>query len=157
MVIRKATKEDAAVLAQNQVRMALESENIVLEYPMVKKGTDAYLADEHRGTAYIAEIDGKIAGSLLVTREWSDWRNAWIWWIQSVYTVPEFRRQGVYKALYSHLQELVHESEDVMGIRLYAAKTNVKALETYRKLGMTDEHYVTFEWLKDPDTFKPQP
>ncbi len=98
--------------------------NIVLEYPMVKKGTDAYLADEHRGTAYIAEIDGKIAGSLLVTREWSDWRNAWIWWIQSVYTVPEFRRQGVYKALYSHLQELVHESEDVMGIRLYAAKTN---------------------------------
>ena len=73
MVIRKATKEDAAVLAQNQVRMALESENIVLEYPMVKKGTDAYLADEHRGTAYIAEIDGMIAGSLLVTREWSDW------------------------------------------------------------------------------------
>ncbi|HOO69354.1 MAG TPA: hypothetical protein PLS52_04190, partial [Bacteroidales bacterium] len=74
-----------------------------------------------------------------------------------VYTVPEFRRQGVYKALYSHLQELVHESEDVMGIRLYAAKTNGTALETYRKLGMTDEHYVTFEWLKDPDTFKPQP
>ncbi|MFA5693612.1 MAG: hypothetical protein WC907_08345, partial [Acholeplasmataceae bacterium] len=61
-----------------------------------------------------------------------------------------------YKALYGHLQELVQQSENVMGIRLYAAKTNVNALETYRKLGMTDQHYVTFEWLKDPDTFKPQ-
>lgn len=156
MIIRKATKEDAAVLARNQVLMALESENIVLEYPMVKKGTDSYLKDETRGTAYIAEIEEKIAGSLLVTREWSDWRNAWIWWIQSVYTVPEFRRQGVYKALYRHLQELVQQSVDVIGIRLYAAKTNGNALETYRKLGMTDEHYVTFEWLKNPDTFKPQ-
>ncbi|MDD2538792.1 MAG: GNAT family N-acetyltransferase [Bacteroidales bacterium] len=156
MVIRKATKEDAAVLAQNQVRMALESENIVLEYPMVKKGTDAYLADENRGTAYIAEIDGKIAGSLLITKEWSDWRNAWIWWIQSVYTVPEFRRRGVYKALYRYLQDLVHRSDDVIGIRLYVARNNAKARETYRKLGMTDEHYITYEWLGDPDTFKPQ-
>lgn len=146
---------DAPTLAWNQVQMALESENIILDYQTVLKGTNAYLGDVNRGTAYIAQINGEIAGSLLVTREWSDWRNAWIWWIQSVYTVPKYRRKGVYKALYSHLQELVKSSEDVTGIRLYVAKNNPAAMETYRKLGMTDEHYTTFEWLRDPDTLKP--
>ena len=71
---------------------------------------------------------------------------------QSVYIIPEYRRQGIYKALYFHLQQLVRSSDDVMGIRLYAAKTNNRALEAYRRLGMTDEHYVTFEWMKDPAT-----
>lgn len=155
MIIRKATKHDATVLARNQVQMALESENIILDYQTVKKGTEAYLADDNKGTAYIVEIDGEIAGSLLVTREWSDWRNAWIWWIQSVYTTLPYRRKGVYKTLYSHLQELVRRSDDVIGIRLYVAKNNALAREMYRHLGMTDEHYTTYEWLKDSDTFKP--
>ena len=155
MIIRKATLTDAGVLATNQVHMALESENIMLDYQTVFQGTCAYLEDENRGTAYIAEVNGEIAASFLVTREWSDLRNAWIWWIQSVYTVPKFRRMGIYKALYTHLQELVKQSEDVIGIRLYVARNNPRAIETYRKLGMTDEHYTTFEWLRDPDTFKP--
>ena len=155
MNIRKATIKDADVLAANQVHMALESENIILDHQTVLVGTCAYLEDENRGTAYIAEIKGEVAASLLVTREWSDWRNAWIWWIQSVYTVPKFRRMGIYKALYNHLQELVKKSEDVIGIRLYVARNNPRAIEPYRRLGMTDEHYTTFEWLRDPDTFKP--
>ncbi|HPS24621.1 MAG TPA: GNAT family N-acetyltransferase [Bacteroidales bacterium] len=148
MIIRKATFQDAVTLAENQVRMAMESENMKLDYQTVIKGREAYLNDPGKGTCYIAQEDGQIAGSLMVTREWSDWRNGWIWWIQSVYVLPEFRRRGVYKALYEHLQKLVNESPDVLGIRLYAEKNNRKALAAYRSLGMSDDHYVTFEWMK---------
>lgn len=149
MNIRKATLQDAETLAANQVAMAMESEGMALDPATVKQGTLAYLTDESLGTAYVAEIDGRIVGSLLVTREWSDWRNAWVWWIQSVYVVPAFRGRGVYKALYSYLQQLVREREDVRGIRLYVDKNNQSARSVYYRLGMTHEHYVTYEWMKD--------
>ncbi|HHV39825.1 MAG: GNAT family N-acetyltransferase [Bacteroidales bacterium] len=149
MNIRKATLQDAETLAANQVAMALESEGMALDPGTVKQGTLAYLQDETLGTAYVAEKDGHMVGSLLVTREWSDWRNAWVWWIQSVYVVPSYRGQGVYKAMYSYLQQQVRRSKDVKGIRLYVDKENRTARNVYDRLGMSHEHYVTYEWMKD--------
>ncbi|NLA15631.1 MAG: GNAT family N-acetyltransferase [Bacteroidales bacterium] len=149
MIIRKAVLQDAETLARNQVAMARESEGLELDYITVYQGTLAYLKDETRGTAYVALADGQVVGSLLVTPEWSDWRNAWMWWIQSVYVLPKYRGKGVYKTLYAHLQQLVRESDRVRGIRLYVDKNNVPARNVYTRLGMTDEHYVTYEWMKN--------
>lgn len=149
MIIRKAVLQDAETLARNQVAMARESEGLELDYATVLKGTLAYLTDQTLGTAYVALVDNQPAGSLLVTPEWSDWRNAWVWWIQSVYVLPDYRGKGIYKALYAHLQQLVRESDQVRGIRLYVDKNNMPARNVYTRLGMTDEHYVTYEWMKD--------
>ena len=86
--------------------------------------------------------------SLLITKEWSDWRNGDFWWIQSVYVRPEFRRQGVYKQLYRHVQELAASDPRVCGFRLYVERENERAQETYRELGMKETHYLVFEELK---------
>lgn len=148
MNIRKATLQDAETLAANQVAMAMESEGMALDPATVKQGTLAYLTDESLGTAYVAETDGRIVGSLLVTREWSDWRNAWVWWIQSVYVVPAFRP----RRLQGSLQLFTATGTGAggrTGLRLYVDKNNLSARSVYHRLGMTHEHYVTYEWMKD--------
>jgi len=96
----------------------------------------------------VAEINREIVGSLLTTYEWSDWRNGTILWIQSVYVLKEFRRRGVYRNMYAHVKQEVLENENLNGIRLYADKANLTAHKTYQKLGMSPDHYITFEWLK---------
>lgn len=149
VLIRPAVPDDVPVMARYQVAMAMESEGMVLDYDTVRLGTLAILDDASKGTYYVAEKDGRLVGSLLITKEWSDWRNRWIWWIQSVYTVPDCRRQGVYSALYSYVKKKVEAADDISGLRLYADKNNVNAQRAYRQLGMTDEHYTTFEWMKN--------
>jgi GNAT superfamily N-acetyltransferase len=148
MIVRKATKDDWGAIVGFQLAMANETEGIALNRPTVEEGVNAALEDSTKGQYYIAEEDGKIAGSLLTTYEWSDWRNGTILWIQSVYVVPEFRRKGVYRSLYAHLKEQVLENKKLNGIRLYADKSNIAAHKTYQKMGMNHDHYVTFEWLK---------
>ncbi|MFW6257372.1 MAG: GNAT family N-acetyltransferase [Prolixibacteraceae bacterium] len=148
MIVREAAKEEYNCIVEFQLAMAIETEDISLDRATVEKGVKAVLADDTRGRYYVAEIEGRIAGSLLTTYEWSDWRNGTILWIQSVYVLPEFRRRGVYRNLYSHVKKMVLLDNRLNGIRLYADKSNKAAHETYRKLGMMDDHYVTFEWLK---------
>ncbi len=148
MIIRKADTPDIPALAACQVAMAKESEGMVLDLATVTCGIGAIVDDPGKGTYYLAFDIDKLAGMLLITREWSDWRNKWVFWIQSVYTLPAYRRKGIYTALYRYIQEMVLRSPDVCGIRLYADKNNVRAITTYRLLGMSDEHYATFEWMK---------
>lgn len=147
-MVRKAETKDLAFIVEFQLAMAKETEFIELQRSTVEKGVTAVLNDPSKGKYYVAEENGKVISSLLTTYEWSDWRNGTILWIQSVYVRPEFRRKGVYRKMYAHLKNLVLKSESLNGIRLYADKSNHIAHKTYRNLGMSPDHYVTFEWLK---------
>lgn len=148
MIIRKAEVHDIEQIVVFQLKMADETENIELDKTTVISGVSAVVADNTKGRYYVAELNSKVVGSLLTTYEWSDWRNGTILWIQSVYVLPEFRRKGIYRNLYSHLKQMVLENENLKGIRLYADKANETAHKTYQKLGMSPDHYITFEWLK---------
>lgn len=146
--VRPAQAEDAEFIIEAQIKMAFESEELKLDKKTVSLGVNAVFGDKHKGRYLVAEIEGQKAGALLIINEWSDWRNANVLWIHSVYVVPEFRKLGVYKSMYLHLKNEVQVSDDLAGIRLYVEKTNTKATAVYRKLDMTDEHYNLFEWLK---------
>lgn len=148
MIVRKAKTEDLKSILEFQIAMAKETENIELYRPSVEKGVAAVFNDLSKGQYYVAEFEEKIVGSLLTTFEWSDWRNGTILWIQSVYVLPQFRRKGIYRSLYSHVKELVLNNNNLNGIRLYADKSNHAAHKTYQNLGMSPDHYITFEWLK---------
>jgi len=147
IVIRKGNLDDLDTLVGFMIAMAKETEDLVLAPQVLKPGIEAALNDENKGIYYIAEIDGNIAGSLMTTFEWSDWRNAWVLWVQSVYTHPDYRGQGVYKSLYQNLVQKVDAGE-YAGIRLYVDKTNAPAQKVYEKLGMDGSHYHFYEWMK---------
>jgi len=148
MEVRIATLNDVDSIVDFQLKMASETEGVELHKPTVLIGVTAVVADISKGQYYVTEIDNKIVASLLTTYEWSDWRNGTILWIQSVYVLNEYRRKGVYRNMYSHIKKLVLENEKLNGIRLYADKSNFPAHKTYQKLGMSPDHYITFEWLK---------
>lgn len=148
LLIRNAIPNDAEQIALFQESMAWETEKLKLDALKIRSGINAVFEDASKGRYFIAEYEGQIAASLLVTYEWSDWRNSWVYWIQSVYVATEFRRKGVYSAMYRHVQNLVEQHSDVAGIRLYVEKTNKNAQTTYARLGMDDQHYQLFEWMK---------
>jgi len=148
MIVREATRNDIESIASFQVKMAAETEDFALDTDTVLAGVSAVVADNKKGRYYVTEIEGKVVASLLTTFEWSDWRNGTILWIQSVYVLPEFRRKGIYRNLYTHIKSIVQADKNLNGIRLYADKNNHPAQNTYRQLGMSAEHYVTFEWMK---------
>lgn len=146
--VRNACLNDREDIVNFQLEMARETEGIYLSPDILVPGVEAVLTDPAKGQYYVAEHNGQIVGSLLTTFEWSDWRNGTVLWIQSVYVIPSFRRKGIYSRLYTHVKELVIKDDHLKGIRLYADKTNVNAHQAYRKLGMSPDHYVTFEWMK---------
>jgi GNAT superfamily N-acetyltransferase len=139
--IRLATVCDAAIIADFNAAIAIETENLVLNHERLGKGTMALLADSTKGKYFLAEVNGKIAGQLMITYEWSDWRNATFWWIQSVYVLPEFRKHGIFRKLYEHVQSLAKTSGDVCGLRLYVDSSNTRAQQVYESLGMIHSHY----------------
>ncbi|WP_297800203.1 GNAT family N-acetyltransferase [Arenimonas sp. GDDSR-1] len=143
--IRPARAEDAALLARWAQAMALETENKILPDAEVRPGIARGIADPTLARYFVAERDGVPAGTLMFTFEWSDWRNGLWWWIQSVYVPPEFRRQGIYRALYAHVRALAQADAGVCGIRLYVEKDNRSARSTYQALGMQDAHYRIYE------------
>ena len=147
MRIRLATPADAGALIEFNAAMALETEGKELLPDVIGAGVHSLLADPAGGFYVVAEDDGPI-GSLMITKEWSDWRNGTFWWIQSVYVLPRFRRQGVYKALYRHVQELAVKDAKVCGFRLYVERENSRAQATYAALGMKQTRYLVFEELK---------
>lgn len=136
---------DIATIAQFQVDMALESEGTELDLEKVTLGVAAAVADEYKGTYIVARTeDGKAIGSLMLTREWSDWNNRWYWWIQSVFVTKEYRGKGVYRAMYEKVKTLAKE-QNITQIRLYVDKTNYPAQKVYQKLGMDECHYLLYE------------
>ena len=140
--------EDQAKIVDFQIAMAKETEGIDLERSIVKKGVQAVFEDDQKGKYYIAKVEEEVVASLLTTFEWSDWRNGFVYWIQSVYVTPEFRKKGVYKLMYRHIQDQVVNSQEVNGIRLYVDAENLPAQKVYTKLGMDGTHYRLFEWMK---------
>ena len=148
MNIRKAVLEDLEILVDFQYKMALESENLELDRVVLTEGVKNAVMDPNKASGYVAQENGTIIGSLMITLEWSDWRNGWVWWIQSLYVLPEYRQKGVFKQMYNYLQEVVKGRDDVKGIRLYVDQSNFRAQKVYQAIGMCGEHYTTYEWLK---------
>ncbi|VAW30173.1 hypothetical protein MNBD_BACTEROID07-1042 [hydrothermal vent metagenome] len=147
--IRTASEENREIIADFQIKMANETEDLILEKETLSEGVMHVLRDPEKGKYFIAEEAGKVVASLLVTFEWSDWRNKWVLWIQSVYVLPKYRKQGVFKNMYAHIKKWAADDSEIAGIRLYVDKTNRRAIDVYRKLGMDGEHYRLFEWMKE--------
>jgi ribosomal protein S18 acetylase RimI-like enzyme len=142
--IRVADLSDLSALVEHNLAMALETENLVLKKDIVEAGVLRVFQDTAKGFYLIAEINQQIAGSLMITFEWSDWRNEDIWWIQSVYIRPDFRKKGIYKKLYNSVKKMALES-GTGSIRLYVEQTNTQAKTVYLQLGMEHSHYNLFE------------
>ena len=143
--IRNAAMTDAVIIASNNSLMAEETEGRTLDPDIIGPGVAALLADPGKGRYWVAEAAGQIVGQLMVTYEWSDWRYGTLWWIQSVYIAPDFRRQGVFSALYHHVESLAAAEPDVCGLRLYVEDNNHRAQRTYEALGMVKPSYVVME------------
>ena len=143
--IQKATVEDIDTLVEFNRAMALETEGRSLPMDDVSRGVRAVFDSPEKGWYLIARHDGAPAGSLLVTPEWSDWRNADYWWIQSVYVRPEHRGKGIYKALHRRIEDLARKSEGVCGLRLYVDTDNSTAKTVYEKLGLAPSRYDMYE------------
>ncbi len=144
VIITQGRTEDIEVIAKFQVDMAMESEGALLDKETVTQGVTAAMNDENKGCYYVARVGEKIVGSLMLTREWSDWNNGWYWWIQSVYVAPEYRRQGVYKSMYQAVCKNAKE-QNVAQVRLYVDKTNTLGQKVYSSLGMQESHYQIYE------------
>ena len=145
IVVRRATLEDAGFLVRGNAHMARETENLSLDIDRLNSGVLAVFDDPRRGFYLVAEADGTRVGQMMVTYEWSDWRNGMFWWIQSVYTMPEFRRRGVFRALYAQAGALARQEGSVCGLRLYVEENNQLAQTTYRACGMHQTAYRIFE------------
>ena len=128
--------------------MAQETEGVALIPDVIRQGVRALVEDPARGFYLVAESGGQVVGSLMITTEWSDWRNGLFWWIQSVYVLPNFRRQGIYRKLYEHVKELADMESHVCGFRLYVENENITAQEVYNSLGMGEAPYRIYEELK---------
>ena len=145
IAIRMATKADLEVLVRFQIAMAAESEDKGLDENTLRDGIATALSSEDLALYILAEIAGKPVGTLMLTWEWSDWRNGRFWWIQSVYVTSAHRRLGVYSAMHHHVLSLASKDPTAAGIRLYVEKDNDDAQATYRHLGMVETHYRLFE------------
>ena len=145
IAVGRATTEDVAAITQFNIAMAAETEDLALDPQTVRAGVAAVVSDDRRGFYLVARSDGKAVGSLMITYEWSDWRNGNLWWIQSVYVVPSARKQGIFRLLYDNVMSLAQQSGDAAGVRLYVEKDNRSAQEVYRKLGMSETAYRVFE------------
>lgn len=145
MEIRLAEREDAAALVEFNQAMAIETEGKQLDPETLRKGVEAVFASSDKGFYVVAEDGGGIVGGLMVTFEWSDWRNGWFWWVQSVYVVPDARGKGLYSQLYDFVKKKADEQGGVCGFRLYVESDNLGAQRVYEKAGMKRSHYEMYE------------
>jgi len=142
--VRPATPGDLDTIVLGNMKLAEESENVRLDQATLRPGVAALLDGRAPGVYWVAELDGQVVGQLLVTYEWSDWRNCMVWWIQSVYVAQEARRKGVLRTLYAHLRGEA-QAAGAGGLRLYVDNTNTPAQAAYAALGMKGDHYRVFE------------
>lgn len=149
VTVRKASAGDANSLVEFNIAMAMETEQKTLNRSRIEPGVKAVFDHPEYGFYLVAESGDRIVGSLMVTSEWSDWRNSLFWWIQSVYVIPEFRRKGVYRTMYRAIKVMADEQEGVCGFRLYVEKENIRAQKTYATLGMEETHYKMFEEMTE--------
>lgn len=148
LAIRKATAADAAAISRFNQAMALETEGKALLAERIDAGVRRLMGDPALGFYVVAAHGDAIVACLLVTHEWSDWRNGLFWWIQSVFVEQSWRRQGVYSSLYQHVQELAADEPQICGFRLYVEKDNVVAQQAYAALGMAATDYLIYEEMR---------
>lgn len=146
-VVREACHGEILRLVEFNIAMALETESLHLDHGVVMSGVRALFDHPELGFYLVAEQAETVVGSLMVTTEWSDWRNSLFWWVQSVYVHPDYRRRGVFRALYRAVKTRAESRPDVCGCRLYVEKNNVSAQTTYSRLGMQETGYRMFEEL----------
>jgi GNAT superfamily N-acetyltransferase len=144
--IRKAVIEDSQFIIDFQIRMAWETERLTLDPDTVAKGVNAVFKVPSRGQYFVAAEDETVIASLLITYEWSDWRNCNVWWFQSVYVVPDYRRKGIFRRMYLYIKDQAI-MQGAAGLRLYVETKNSVARNTYEALGMSSEHYSFYEWM----------
>lgn len=147
-IIREGRHEDIATIVEYNFNLAKETEHIELNLDKLYKGVQRIIEDRSKGIYFIYEEDGKVLGQLMVTKEWSDWRNGEFWWIQSVYVHKEHRQKGIFKSLYKHVENMVLENGELCGLRLYVEKENYTAQNTYHSLGMDETYYKLYEMVK---------
>jgi len=145
LAIRRATSCDLDVVVDFNRRLAEESEGKILDPAVLKAGVAQALADPNKALYFLAEDAGRVVGQTMITTEWSDWRNGWFWWIQSVYVRPEARRRGVFRALFEHISKAARQDSSVIGLRLYVDHQNHAAQDTYRSIGMIEAGYFVLE------------
>jgi GNAT superfamily N-acetyltransferase len=143
--VRPATPADAPVIVEFNRLLAEESEGKSLDLPLLAAGVAAGLADPRKALYFVAEEDGRVLGQTMITFEWSDWRNGWFWWVQSVYVRPEARRRGVFRTLFEHIFAAARRDPEVIGLRLYVEEENRLARETYARLGLSPTGYRVME------------
>ncbi len=147
MQIRRARLDDCLAIAGFQMEMARESEGLSLDPQAVEQGVRRVLEEPRWGHYYVAESAGGLAGSVLIQYEWSDWRNAIVWWIHSVYVIPSERRRGVFRQFFGVIRKDAADAGNVKGLRLYVEKENSPAKQCYEKLGMTSQRYDLYELM----------
>ena len=147
IIFRKSQNSDSETIQKFQSAMAWETEQLKLDPISLEKGVNAVFANSNLGTYHVCEVDSEVVGSLLLTTEWSDWRNGAVWWIHSLYFKPEYRGQGLFTQWYHSVQQSAKNQKDVRGIRLYVEHSNLKAQKIYEKLGMNGDHYRLYEWM----------
>jgi ribosomal protein S18 acetylase RimI-like enzyme len=148
LTVRPATLADLDTLVDGNAAMALDTENLQLDRDTLRAGVEAVLTGRAPGQYSVAEVEGRVVGQLLVTYEWSDWRNRLVWWMQSVHVAADARRLGVFRALYAYTRDAA-VSAGAGGLRLYVDTTNTRAQAVYSALGMTGGHYQVFEDMFD--------
>ncbi|MFW5974708.1 MAG: GNAT family N-acetyltransferase [Bacteroidota bacterium] len=148
MIIRKAEPADITAIVSFQIRMARETEGMELDTSTVRKGVQAVFDYPEKGTYFIAE-DKRPVATLMITPEWSDWRNATVYWLQSVFVLPEYRQMHVFSKMFRYVSGIMANDPHAAGIRLYVDKSNHKAIKAYQKLGMDGDHYRLFELMKE--------
>ena len=147
-LVRYAAVKDVVQIVRFNAAMALETEGKALDPTTLTKGVKAVLRDKRKGFYLVVEVDGVARACLMVTTEWSDWRNGTFWWIQSVFVEKGFRKKGLYRSMYRFLSEKALSDEDVAGIRLYVEQENMVAQKTYEKMGMQKTNYLMYEFSK---------
>jgi GNAT superfamily N-acetyltransferase len=143
--IRTAEVDDWQVIADFNSRLASETEGKTLQPEIISAGVKTLLGDVRHGRYFLAISDQSVIGQMMHTREWSDWRNGEIWWLQSVYVLPDHRHRGVFRALYQHVEQLARSSPDVIGLRLYVETHNTRAQQAYQRFGFRDASYTVME------------
>ena len=152
MNIRIAKRSDADALVEFNQAMALETEGKTLSADVLRPGVEAVFDDTNKGFYVVTECEGRIVGGLLVTYEWSDWRNKWFWWIQSVFIRPEARGKSIYRRMYEFIKQRADEAGNVCGFRLYVENDNHHAMQVYHAVGMQASHYLMYEEEPQPPT-----
>ena len=142
--IREAHTDDLSILVENNLALAKETESLNLDKDVLRKGIEQAVSRKECHY-FVAVISRKVVGQTMITYEWSDWRNGVIWWIQSAYVFPEYRKQGVFRTLFKHIENLARTDSQVKALRLYVRQNNNIGQRTYHSLGMNDSGYIVFE------------